>query len=343
MKIGHVIRNYRKEKGFTQEEMANRLGVSTPAVNKWENDVSLPDVTMLMPLARLLGISVDTLLSFRENLTEEEVRVFINRLWEQLNQGEHESAFLELRRAVETYPNCFSLMVLAAQAFEAYYLVMPQHKSAESKAFLHTCFLHGLESEEERVRIGAAEALFNQAVREEDYDGAESYLRYFSIENPERKRKQAFLYGKTGRMEDACRTYEELLYTGCQTARMIFQNLYSLAKEQGDMERAGFLAEKHCELVRVYDMGEYAEAATVLEYAIDVKNEEMTMELLERLMNCVDTLQTPKQSRLYGHMQFNQTDVSFTEQLRCKLKQEFKNDDRLSFVRESPRFQKLVM
>ena len=122
MKIGHVIRNYRKEKGFTQEEMANRLGVSTPAVNKWENDVSLPDVTMLMPLARLLGISVDTLLSFRENLTEEEVRVFINRLWEQLNQGEHESAFLELRRAVETYPNCFSLMVLAAQAFEAYYL-----------------------------------------------------------------------------------------------------------------------------------------------------------------------------------------------------------------------------
>lgn len=39
MKIGGVIRKYRKEIGITQEEMANRLGVTTPAVNKWENGV----------------------------------------------------------------------------------------------------------------------------------------------------------------------------------------------------------------------------------------------------------------------------------------------------------------
>lgn len=40
MKIGGVIKKYRKEIGITQEEMANRLGVTTPAVNKWENGVS---------------------------------------------------------------------------------------------------------------------------------------------------------------------------------------------------------------------------------------------------------------------------------------------------------------
>ena len=37
MQIGSVIRKYRKECGLTQEEMAKRLGVTTPAVNKWEN------------------------------------------------------------------------------------------------------------------------------------------------------------------------------------------------------------------------------------------------------------------------------------------------------------------
>ena len=36
MNIGNVIKKYRKELGYTQEEMANRLGVTTPAVNKWE-------------------------------------------------------------------------------------------------------------------------------------------------------------------------------------------------------------------------------------------------------------------------------------------------------------------
>ena len=40
MNIVSVIKKYRKELGYTQEEMANRLGVTTPAVNKWENGVS---------------------------------------------------------------------------------------------------------------------------------------------------------------------------------------------------------------------------------------------------------------------------------------------------------------
>lgn len=40
MQIGEVIRKYRKEKGLTQEEMARQLGVTAPAVNKWETGVS---------------------------------------------------------------------------------------------------------------------------------------------------------------------------------------------------------------------------------------------------------------------------------------------------------------
>ena len=40
MQIGEVIRQYRKDKNMTQEEMAGRLGVTAPAVNKWERGVS---------------------------------------------------------------------------------------------------------------------------------------------------------------------------------------------------------------------------------------------------------------------------------------------------------------
>ena len=69
MDIGVVIKKYRKEAGMTQEEMANRLGVTTPAVNKWENENSYPDIALLAPIARLLGISLNTLLSFHEDLT----------------------------------------------------------------------------------------------------------------------------------------------------------------------------------------------------------------------------------------------------------------------------------
>ena len=46
MDIGVVIKKYRKEAGMTQEEIANRLGVTTPAVNKWENSNSKPDIEL---------------------------------------------------------------------------------------------------------------------------------------------------------------------------------------------------------------------------------------------------------------------------------------------------------
>lgn len=60
MKTGEVIRMYRKNRNLTQEEMASRLGVTAPAVNKWENNVSLPDITLLAPIARLLETTPDT-------------------------------------------------------------------------------------------------------------------------------------------------------------------------------------------------------------------------------------------------------------------------------------------
>lgn len=77
MTLGKVIRKYRKLRNLTQEEMAGRLGVTAPAVNKWENENSYPDITLIAPIARLLGISLDTLLSFREELTVEEIGAII--------------------------------------------------------------------------------------------------------------------------------------------------------------------------------------------------------------------------------------------------------------------------
>ena len=59
MNIGAVIKKYRKEAGITQEEMANRLGVTTPAVNKWENGQAVPELGNLIFLSNLYGITID--------------------------------------------------------------------------------------------------------------------------------------------------------------------------------------------------------------------------------------------------------------------------------------------
>ena len=60
--IGQNIARFRKQKGITQEQLAEICNVSPQAVSKWENDNSCPDVTLLKLLARTFGVSVDELL-----------------------------------------------------------------------------------------------------------------------------------------------------------------------------------------------------------------------------------------------------------------------------------------
>ena len=67
--IGRNIKNYRKSKGFTQEELADLPNVTPQAVSKWESEIGMPDVSMLIPLAQVLGISTDALLGY-DSLSE---------------------------------------------------------------------------------------------------------------------------------------------------------------------------------------------------------------------------------------------------------------------------------
>ena len=105
MNIGNVIKKYRKELGYTQEEMANRLGVTTPAVNKWENGNSNPDIELLAPIARLLHISLDTLLSFRENLTDLEIEEMIHKMDKMFSEEGFEKTYQWAVNTIKEYSN----------------------------------------------------------------------------------------------------------------------------------------------------------------------------------------------------------------------------------------------
>lgn len=64
--FGQRLARLRKEKGYTQEDIASKITISPQAVSKWENDVSSPDILVLSSLADILGVSVDVLLGREE-------------------------------------------------------------------------------------------------------------------------------------------------------------------------------------------------------------------------------------------------------------------------------------
>ncbi len=67
MSIGANIVRLRKEKGWTQAELGEKLGVSNQAVSKWESGMTLPDVMLLPHIAKILGVSIEDLYNEADN------------------------------------------------------------------------------------------------------------------------------------------------------------------------------------------------------------------------------------------------------------------------------------
>ena len=61
--MGSIISTLRREKGMTQKELADKLGITDKAVSKWERDICCPDTALIPPLAELLGISLEELMN----------------------------------------------------------------------------------------------------------------------------------------------------------------------------------------------------------------------------------------------------------------------------------------
>lgn len=65
--FGEFLYNLRKEKGMTQAELAQALGVTNKAVSKWETGEAMPETSLLLPIARIFGVTVDELLDGKRN------------------------------------------------------------------------------------------------------------------------------------------------------------------------------------------------------------------------------------------------------------------------------------
>lgn len=68
--LGMMISSLRKEKGMTQLELAEKMGVTDKAVSKWERNLSFPDINSIPELAEILDVSVDDLMQVKTEVKE---------------------------------------------------------------------------------------------------------------------------------------------------------------------------------------------------------------------------------------------------------------------------------
>ncbi|MBR6515167.1 MAG: helix-turn-helix transcriptional regulator [Clostridia bacterium] len=99
--IGKRIKELRKKKDMTQEKLADMLGITYKAVSKWECGMTTPDISLIVPLARLLEVSTDDLLGMPKIELDKQKAEF-----DRLYNAVHSSAQYEIAcKAVNEYPN----------------------------------------------------------------------------------------------------------------------------------------------------------------------------------------------------------------------------------------------
>lgn len=342
MNIGEVIRRHRKAKGMTQEEMAGCLGVTTPAVNKWENGNTMPDITLLAPISRLLDVSLNELLSFHEELTEQEIRDLTDRLSRKLETEDFDAVYAWAKKQVDEYPNCealihsFAVMLYAACRMKE----LPKDKRCDD--FILFCYERLLKSDDEKMRLAGASSLFNYYFAEEQYEKAEGCLAYLSDQNPDKKRKQARLYEKTGETDKAFKAYEEILFSENQIISDVLRSLFLMEMKRGDVEKCRFYVEKERALVRLFDMGEYNAYSAELELVMMEKDADKTIACVRGMLENVDTLFAFTASPLYAHLTFKEAEPDFEQTLKKSLLDGFREDDSFAYVKDDPRWKALV-
>ncbi len=116
--IGKRIKQMRRERDLTQEELAAHLGISFQSISKWERGDGYPDITMFPALAYYFKVSVDELLGISE-LEVREQYLEINNTWAENNKaGKHSDNVALMRASLKTFPNDALLLVQLSTSLE---------------------------------------------------------------------------------------------------------------------------------------------------------------------------------------------------------------------------------
>ena len=241
MDIAKVIRENRKKKNLTQEQLAELVGVSTSAVSKWESSASLPDLLLIAPIARALSITADELLGFQDELSDEEVTALEQECAEIFRRNGYDAGREKCEALLLEYPNMMYLRFRVAALYQRFLLTIPEHTDARIKQEfdrIYELMQQVYDSGEPRLHAAAAQALASHELMCGALDRAEALLS--ELPQPEAAPDELYplLYLKKGERERAVLLLEQLvLRAGMQTIRALHL-LSSTAMQDGDSKRA---------------------------------------------------------------------------------------------------------
>ena len=118
--MGEIIKHLRKEQGITQEALAELLRITPQAISKWENQSGMPDISQIVPLANIFGVSTDILFGLKEDNGEKEVQTIIEEAHSVFSspqtRNQYRLCYEKIVDGLKKYPNNPLLLIYALES-----------------------------------------------------------------------------------------------------------------------------------------------------------------------------------------------------------------------------------
>lgn len=350
MKINEIIKERRLSKGLTQEQVAAYLGVSTPAVNKWEKAISYPDITLLPALARLLGTDLNTLLSFKEDLTNIEINKFSNELMAIASEKGIDRAFEIAMNKIYEYPNCDSLILITAATLEGIVQMFQAENTYEEK--IESLYMRIINSNDLETSNTAKALLISKYINKENYDKAEELLNSLPDDNNfDKSYIKSKLYIKQGKLEDAGKTLENKLTINLANIQTYLLMLMEIAEKEGRFSDIKYISEVAENSAQLFGLNKWTSSLSQLHrYTLEKNTTEFFNTMKKMLLN-INTLGEINKSPLRYHSKLtefknnNSKEKENSEKLILKsIISDLNNTNKheLDFLRNSTEFEEFM-
>lgn len=342
MKISEVIRNYRKKENLTQEQVANYLNISAPAVNKWENGISYPDVTLLAPLARVLKIDVNTLLAFNEELTYAEINNFTKEVSEIVSKDGYEKAFEKGSDLIKKYPNCDELIFNISSILRLQIVVSEVQQRDKYERKIIDWLQLVTSSSKEKIAFNA-KILLSAIYREKkEYEKAQEMIDKIPELYAGKKLQQALLFENSGKLFEAYGIYESILLKNANEIYGVLSLIIEMLLKENKFSEAEEYSERAKKLVELFDLGTYNKYVLDLSLAKEKQDKEKTIEIIRNIINEASNINDFINSKLYTHMEFNKNNSMNKDEYKKFIKMSIKKDKTLDFVKNDFRIKALL-
>lgn len=341
MKINQIIHKKRKELALTQEQIAEFLGVSTPAVNKWEKGNTYPDITLLPALARLLKIDMNTLMSFKEDLTNIEIENFVNELDLAVQEKSYKEAFQMAVSKIHEYPTCDNLIYSVALYLEGALFLYSVPEPEQYRETLEYFYKRLSVNEIPEIRDTAISMLISYSRNRGEYSKAEDLIHTLPFSTIDREEQLAVLYQQQKKYTDAEKLWEHRILNGVAEIQTALINMLEIALHENRNTDADFFADVYEAVTRQFSFPEWQRYNAHLQLAIERKDKNKSLSLLSKMLPAMKKEWTPQDSRLYRNAEAtdmtalsSKVVVSFCEELNSK--------EVFAFMRDCTEFKELM-